>query len=124
ERSVHDFSVWTRSSAYHFNQSVIKTVFTRRLRSFDILEREVRANMVYRVFTHVGAEKVPDAKTLARIERALGPEVFQKVHDRIVGIAGKESRRRAAKCGSTRRSRKPIFIIRPTAVCWAMACRC
>jgi IS5 family transposase len=55
--------------------------------SFDILEREVRANMVYRLFTRVGAEKVPDAKTLARIERALGPEVFQKVHDRIVGIA-------------------------------------
>jgi len=55
--------------------------------SFDILEREVRANMVYRMFTRVGAEKVPDAKTLARIERALGPEVFQRVHDRIVGIA-------------------------------------
>lgn len=55
--------------------------------SFDILEREVRANMVYRIFTRVGAEKVPDAKTLARIERALGPEVFRRVHDRIVGIA-------------------------------------
>lgn len=54
---------------------------------FETLEREVRANMVYRMFTHVGAEKVPDAKTLARIECALGPEVFQKVHGRIVGIA-------------------------------------
>lgn len=55
--------------------------------SFDTLEREVRANLVYRVFTRVGAEKVPDAKTLARIEGALGPEVFQKVQSRIVGIA-------------------------------------
>ena len=55
--------------------------------SFDTLEREVRANLVYRVFTRVGAEKVPDAKTLARIECALGPEVFQKVQTRIVGIA-------------------------------------
>jgi len=55
--------------------------------SFDTLEREVRANLVYRVFTRVGAEKVPDAKTLARIESALGPEVFQKVQERIVGIA-------------------------------------
>lgn len=55
--------------------------------SFDTLEREVRANLVYRVFTRVGAEKVPDAKTLARIERALGPEVFQQVQSRIVGIA-------------------------------------
>jgi IS5 family transposase len=55
--------------------------------SFDTLEREVRANLVYRVFTRVGAAKVPDAKTLARIENALGPEIFQKVQDRIVGIA-------------------------------------
>ena len=55
--------------------------------SFDTLEREVRANLVYRVFTRVGAEKVPDAKTLARIESALGPEVFQQVQSRIVGIA-------------------------------------
>lgn len=55
--------------------------------SFDTLEREVRANLVYRVFTRVGAEKVPDAKTLARIERALGPQIFQQVQSRIVGIA-------------------------------------
>jgi IS5 family transposase len=55
--------------------------------SFDTLEREVRANLVYRIFTRVGAEKVPDAKTLARIEAALGPEVFQKVQGRVVGIA-------------------------------------
>ena len=55
--------------------------------SFDTVEREVRANLVYRVFTRVGAEKVPDAKTLARIESALGPEVFQQVQSRIVGIA-------------------------------------
>jgi IS5 family transposase len=55
--------------------------------SFDTLEREVRANLVYRVFTRVGAEKVPDAKTLARIESMLGPEVIQRVQGRIVGIA-------------------------------------
>lgn len=55
--------------------------------SFDTLEREVRANLVYRVFTRVGAEKVPDAKTLARIERALGPEVLKQVQGRIIGIA-------------------------------------
>ena len=55
--------------------------------SFDTVEREVRANLVYRMFTRVGAEKVPDAKTLARIECALGAEVFQQIHGRIVGIA-------------------------------------
>jgi len=38
--------------------------------SFDTLEREVRADVVYRMFTRIGAEKVPDAKTLARIECA------------------------------------------------------
>jgi IS5 family transposase len=66
-----------------------RMLFLKHMRnwSFDTLEREVRANMVYRVFTHVGAEKVPDAKTLARIECALGPEVFQEVHKRLVGIA-------------------------------------
>src|SRR3989441_1577501 len=55
--------------------------------SFDVLEREVRANLVYRMFTRIGAEKVTDANTLARIGCTLGPEVFQKVQDRIVGIA-------------------------------------
>ena len=55
--------------------------------SFEIVEREVRANLVYRMFTRVGAEKVPDAKTLGKIERALGPEIIEKVQGRIVGIA-------------------------------------
>jgi hypothetical protein len=31
--------------------------------SYDTLEREVRANLVYRAFTRTGDEKVPDAKT-------------------------------------------------------------
>ena len=47
--------------------------------SFDTLEREVRADVVYRMFTRVGAEKVPDAKTLARIECALGAEIIEKI---------------------------------------------
>jgi IS5 family transposase len=55
--------------------------------SFEVVEREVRANLVYRMFTRVGAEKVPDAKTLGRIERTLGSEIIQKVQGRIVGIA-------------------------------------
>src|SRR5207247_9422761 len=52
--------------------------------SFDTLEREVRANLVYRVFRRVGAGIVADAKTLARIECGLGPEVFQQVRSLIV----------------------------------------
>jgi transposase, IS5 family len=35
--------------------------------SYETLEREVRANVVYRSFCRIGAEKVPDAKTLVRL---------------------------------------------------------
>jgi IS5 family transposase len=55
--------------------------------SYEILEREVRANLVYRDFTRVGAAKVPDTKTMGRWGVALGPEVVKRVHDRIVEIA-------------------------------------
>jgi len=55
--------------------------------SFDTLEREVRANLVYRSFTRIGMEKVPDAKTLARIAQALGPDVIRDLHERLVKIA-------------------------------------
>src|SRR6516165_7705883 len=55
--------------------------------SFGVLEREVRANLVYRNFTRVGFAKMPDAKTMGRWGRALGPEVIKQIHDRIVGIA-------------------------------------
>src|SRR6266545_8344160 len=49
--------------------------------------REVRANLVYRDFTHVGAAKMPDAKTMGRWGLALGPAVLKQVHERIVTIA-------------------------------------
>ncbi len=55
--------------------------------SFEETEREVRANVVYRQFTRIGAEKVPDAKTLGRLVQALGPAVIQQVHQRLVAIA-------------------------------------
>jgi transposase, IS5 family len=55
--------------------------------SFAATEREVRANVVYRQFTRIGAEKVPDAKTLGRLVQALGPAVIQQVHQRLVAIA-------------------------------------
>ena len=41
--------------------------------SYDDLEREVRANLVYRMFTRIDAGDVPDAKTILKIARALGP---------------------------------------------------
>ena len=52
-----------------------------------MLEREVRANLVYRDFSHVGGSKMPDAKTMGGWGVALGPAVLKQVHERIVTIA-------------------------------------
>ena len=58
--------------------------------SYETLEREVRANLVYRDFTRIGGEAVPDAKTMVRLGQALGPEVTRKIHERVVGLAREE----------------------------------
>jgi IS5 family transposase len=58
--------------------------------SYEVLEREVRANLVYRDFTRVGGNKVPDAKTMGRWGVALGPEALKRIHERIVTIARDE----------------------------------
>src|SRR4030081_4048904 len=55
--------------------------------SYAVLEREVRANLVYRDFTRVGGSKMPDAKTMGRWGLAVGPEVVKRVHQRLVKIA-------------------------------------
>ena len=55
--------------------------------SYEVLEREVRANLVYRHFTRVGGGKVPDAKTMGRWGVAVGPEALEQIHSRIVAIA-------------------------------------
>ena len=34
--------------------------------SYGVLEREVRANLMYRDFTRLGGTKMPDAKTMGR----------------------------------------------------------
>jgi IS5 family transposase len=55
--------------------------------SYDVLEREVRANLVYRTFTRIGDEKVPDAKTLARLGQLIEPKVIAQLHQRVVELA-------------------------------------
>jgi len=45
--------------------------------SYGVLEREVRAYLVDRDFTRVGAAKAPDAKTTGRWGLALGPESIE-----------------------------------------------
>jgi IS5 family transposase len=71
---------------------VIRLMVLKHVRgwSYETLEREVRANMVYGMFTRIGAEKVPDAKTMGRLGHALGPEVVEAVHKRLVGIANEK----------------------------------
>jgi IS5 family transposase len=55
--------------------------------SYDDREREVRANLVYRMFTRIDAGDVPDAKTILKIARALGPEVIEQLHRQVVDVA-------------------------------------
>jgi transposase, IS5 family len=68
---------------------VLRMLILKHVRnwSFEGVEREVRANLVYREFTRVGAAKVPDAKSLGKQARALGPEVIEQIHRRIVELA-------------------------------------
>jgi transposase, IS5 family len=55
--------------------------------SYNDLEHEVRANLVYRAFTRIDAGDVPDAKTILKIARALGPEVIEQLHRQVVEVA-------------------------------------
>jgi IS5 family transposase len=55
--------------------------------SYDDLEQEVRANLVYRVFTRIDADEVPDAKTILKIAGALGPEVIAQLHRQVLDVA-------------------------------------
>src|SRR3989442_15084200 len=68
---------------------VLRLLVLKHLRnwSYAILEREVRANLVYRDFTRIGGGKVPDAKTMGRWGVAVGPAVGQTPHRRLIAIA-------------------------------------
>lgn len=68
---------------------VLRLLVLKHIRnlSYEALEREVRANLVYRNFTRVGGGKMPDAKTMGKWGLAVGPQVLKQIHDRIVKIA-------------------------------------
>jgi transposase, IS5 family len=55
--------------------------------SYDDLEQEVRANLVYRAFTRIDANEVPDAKTILKIAGALGPEIIEHLHRQVLEVA-------------------------------------
>lgn len=64
--------------------------------SYAELEREVRANLVYRQFTRIGLERVPDEKTMVRLGQALGP-VTKQLHERVVLLAATKKVARGRK---------------------------
>jgi transposase, IS5 family len=70
-------------------ETVMRLMLLKRIRnwSYATLEREVRANLVYRNFTRTGGGKVPDAKTMGRWGAALGHEAIKQFHARLVAIA-------------------------------------
>ena len=68
---------------------VLRLLLLKHVRnwSYEVVEREVRANLVYRAFTRVGGGKVPDDTVMNKWALALGPEVIEKIHKRVVAIA-------------------------------------
>jgi IS5 family transposase len=70
-------------------EMVLRLLVLKHVRnwSYQVLEREVRANLVYRDFTRVGAGKTPDAKTMGRWGLVVGPDVIKQVQARLLKIA-------------------------------------
>ena len=70
---------------------VLRVMALKHLRnwSYQALEREVRANVVYREFTRIRGEKVADSKTMVRWGKALGPKVTRAIHERVVDLGHK-----------------------------------
>lgn len=79
----------TRGRAGTPAEVVLRMLILKHLHdwSYDELEQEVRANLVYRAFTRIGVDAVPDAKTILKIANALGPEVITDLHLRVVDVA-------------------------------------
>jgi IS5 family transposase len=68
---------------------VLRLLLLKHIRnwSYEVLEREVRANLVYRAFTRIGGGKVPHHSVINKWALALGPEVIASLHRRVVAIA-------------------------------------
>ena len=99
---------------------VLRLLILKHIRnwSYGVLEREVRANLVYRDFTRVGAAKTPDAKTMGHWGVAVGPDVVKQIHERLVRLAQDKGRRKGAECAWIQRWWRPTSTIRPTRACW------
>lgn len=58
--------------------------------SLRALEREVRSNIAYRLFTRFDADPTPDFTTFSRTFALLGPDTTQEIHKRVVAMARHE----------------------------------
>ena len=98
---------------------VLRMLILKHVRnwSYETLEREVHANVVYRRFCRIGMEKVPDAKTLVRLGQTVGPEASASC------MTGWWLWRRSARssmdasCEWIQRWWNPTFTTRLTAAC-------
>jgi transposase, IS5 family len=80
-------------------EAVVRLLVLKHARnwSYAVLEREVRANLIYRKFARIGFAKAPDAKTMGKWGLAVGPEVIKQIHARIVSIAKEKGIAQGAK---------------------------
>ena len=55
----------------HAGKIILRLLLLKHIRdwSYEELEREVRANLVYREFTRIGGGKVPDNNSISRFGR-------------------------------------------------------
>ena len=75
---------------------VLRMLVLKHLRnwSYKRLQWEVTGNVAYRQFCRIGAEKVPDEKTLVRLGKLLGESVLRTLCDRLVQVAVERKGRR------------------------------
>lgn len=78
---------------------VLRMLVLKQLKqwSFEQLAWEVTGNVGYRHFCRIGAEKVPDDKTMIRYHQLLDGPVLRKLFDRIVKVAVREGVTRGRK---------------------------
>jgi IS5 family transposase len=79
----------TRGRRGYSAEVVVRLLILKHARnwSYAVLEREVRANLIYRKFTRIGFAKMADAKTMGKWGLAVGPDVIKQIHERTVSIA-------------------------------------
>src|SRR5499427_3393696 len=89
----------TRGRRGYSAEVVVRLLVLKHARnwSYAVLEREVRANLIYRKFTRVGMAKMADAKTMGKWGVAVGPEIIKQIHDRVVNIAKEKGLAQGAK---------------------------